>query len=119
MEHLNRVCKEAMKRLGVNKTEKGVQRVGKIIGVIDTVLSNYDKSLNISTLSGAHSRATSDTDLSIILKEISIRSQVFDFILKRKHMQFLKIQMNIMNKIDHEELKTWMIMHMNVLVNGF
>ena len=24
MEHLNRVCKEAMKRLGPNKTEKGV-----------------------------------------------------------------------------------------------
>ena len=55
-----------MKRLGANKTEKGVQRVGKIVGVIDTVLSNYDKCLNISTLSGAHSRATSDTDLSII-----------------------------------------------------
>ena len=25
MEHLNRVCKEAMKKLGANKTEKGVQ----------------------------------------------------------------------------------------------
>ena len=25
---------------------------------------------------------------------------------------------NIVNKIDHEELKTWMIMHMNVLVNS-
>ena len=31
-EHLNRTCKEAIKALGSNKTEKGVVRVGKALG---------------------------------------------------------------------------------------
>ena len=54
MEHLNRLCKEAIINLGSNKTEKAIQRVGKVIGVIDSVLAQYDKLYHVSATSGAH-----------------------------------------------------------------
>ena len=44
MEHLNRLCKEAIKNLGSNKTEKAIQQVGKVISVNNSVnnsMTNY------------------------------------------------------------------------------
>ena len=37
MEHLNRVCKDALRGLGANKTPKAIQRVGKCVGVLKSM----------------------------------------------------------------------------------
>ena len=36
-EHLNKICKDAVRALGSNKTEEGVIRVGKALGTTITV----------------------------------------------------------------------------------
>ena len=46
MEHLNRVCKEAIKGVGANKTSETVQRVGKVVGVLADVTKNFDESVH-------------------------------------------------------------------------
>lgn len=38
MEHLNRVCKEAVLNLGSHKTPRALERVGKCVGVIAELL---------------------------------------------------------------------------------
>ena len=90
-----------------------------IIGVLDNVLSNYDKHYHVPPTSGAHSRATYDKDLSIIVREISERSKVFSIVPGRKHATFKSVQMNIIGRVKYDNLKSWMIMHMNFIVNGF
>ena len=40
-EHLNRVCKDAVRGLGTNQTEKSIGRVGKALGTLSPVLDQY------------------------------------------------------------------------------
>ena len=42
MEHLNRVCKNAMKGLGANKTPQSISRISNALGTIIPVLDNFD-----------------------------------------------------------------------------
>ena len=41
MEHLNRVCKNSIKGLGANKTEKAIQRAVKAIGKSSAVVEIF------------------------------------------------------------------------------
>lgn len=42
LEHLNRLCKDAVAGLGSNKTETAITRVGKCIGPLSRFLTNFD-----------------------------------------------------------------------------
>ena len=42
-EHLNCLCKTAVKGLGANKTEECIQRVAKAIGTMDPLLEQFDR----------------------------------------------------------------------------
>ena len=50
MEHLNRLCKEAIKGLGANKTPSAIKRIGDAIGPLHTILENFDDSVLCSSL---------------------------------------------------------------------
>ena len=41
-EHLNRLCKEAVKALGSNKNEKGIIRAGKALGTLSPILRHFN-----------------------------------------------------------------------------
>ena len=45
MEHLNRICKEAVRTLASNKTPLAIQRAAKCVGVLDALLDEYDRDL--------------------------------------------------------------------------
>ena len=55
MEHLNRVCKEAIAGLGVNKTKKAIIRVGNSLGMICPVLAQFDSDDKIPECSSIRS----------------------------------------------------------------
>ena len=55
-ENLNRLCKEAIKGLGANKTKSGIIRVGKVLNTIDTIITNCDIENDIIPPSGKHSK---------------------------------------------------------------
>uniref|UniRef100_A0A1X7TUB5 DUF6589 domain-containing protein n=1 Tax=Amphimedon queenslandica TaxID=400682 RepID=A0A1X7TUB5_AMPQE len=42
LEHLNKICKQAVSTLGANKTKAALQQVGQCIGVLHSLLSQYD-----------------------------------------------------------------------------
>ena len=46
------MCKTVIEKLGANKTEKAIQWAGKVIGVLDKVLSNFDGHYDVSISSG-------------------------------------------------------------------
>lgn len=75
MEHLNRLCKEAIKGLGANKTPSAIKRIGDAIGPLHAVLENFDDSVLHSNLDTSHKVASSQKDrnkifqLSVVLDE--------------------------------------------------
>ena len=54
MEHLNRMCKNAVDGLGANKTANALVRVGRVVGVVDEVTKKFDEDNNVVTRSGKH-----------------------------------------------------------------
>ena len=68
MEHLNRICKEAVLTLGANKTKTALQRVGRCVGVLHSLMSQYDIDTKVADLSGRHSFPSADKDRRIQLR---------------------------------------------------
>ena len=101
-EHLNRVCKEAVKSLGANKTEAAIIRVGKALGTLSPVLDNFDMENDVTPPTGRHKFVSVSRDQEIVSKQLS-RSKVFCFFPKRKHCSFSRptslLDMHVKNKV--------------------
>ena len=69
-EHLNRLCKEAVKSLHSNKTKKGIVRVAKALGTLLLILRKFDSDNCVVLPSGKHSCASAEKDQSIIINEL-------------------------------------------------
>ena len=51
MEHLNRVCKNAVRRVGARKSEESLKRIGRVVGPL---MSKFDKNVLKRTDSIGH-----------------------------------------------------------------
>jgi L1 cell adhesion molecule like protein len=118
MEHLNRVCKEAVSGLGSNKTEKALVHVSKTVGAIDDVLNNFDQDNNINERSGSHKMASFSKYLTKVVRLLLIE-KVFKCIPGRRHNSFQKIVSNPIAYIDFEHLIDWMYQNLKFLIHGF
>ena len=117
MEHLNRVCKDAVMMLGSNKTPKAFVRVGKCVGVSDARLDELDYDLNLREISGKHTCANSDKNRNIIMQQL-LNAQVFSYEEDRKHSSFKKVPINIVSSMKHNEnTKKWMIVQLELIRN--
>ena len=108
MEHLNRLCKDAVSHLGANKTPKAIVRTGKAIQSMSEALHHFDKDNGIDLGSGAHTRRSEAGDLSKIVHEIHKKSSVFTNIPGRKHTSFPSITCNMFESIDQQKFQEWM-----------
>ena len=77
MEYLNKIAKVAVEGLGANKTEKAITRVGKAIGTMTGMIDTFDTVNNVPSVSGAHSKKSSEKDLNKIVGQL-VKSGVFD-----------------------------------------
>ena len=107
MEHLNRICKDAVSHLGANKTPNAIVRARKAISGIGKVLQQFDTSLSINDTSGYHPRRDMSGDLKKVVSEIH-KSQVFSYLPGRKHRSFQQINCNVFRSIDEKKFETWM-----------
>ena len=89
LEHLNRICKTAIKGLGANKTEKSIIRIGKALGTIAPVLDNFDHISGVSEVSGQHHVASAEDDLKLLL-DVLKNVAPFSNQPKRKYHSFPK-----------------------------
>ena len=107
MEHLNRECKAAISGLGANVTEQAVKRVGKCLGEIVKVTSNFDSQTGVNCESAYHTTRSEEKDFSALLQQLN-HSEVFRMKKSRKHTSFPKIKQNLMKKLDVKDLEKWM-----------
>ena len=108
MEHLNRLCKEAIVGLGANKTEDAIVSVGKAIGTLLPVLEQFDEINFVPNVSGIHCRSPSVKDTR----------QLDPFTPKgtrlRKHFKNIK---PLPPEHKPDKLLTWMKGHMKTLTS--
>ena len=108
MEHINRVCKAAVKLLGANLTPKAIVRVGRCIGPLMNATHQFDKECGIDPTHGTHSKASVKKDLQLVVKELSEKSKVFMHSPGRRHDSFKSLKGSILEKLEKDELMKWM-----------
>lgn len=69
MEHLNRVCKDAIQELKANKIPNAITRVGKIVGILDSVVKSFDDD---NSVAGKHKVVSYSRDMSVLQEEKSL-----------------------------------------------
>ena len=109
MEHLNRVCKDALCALGANKTPMAIQRIGKCIGVLKTVSDNFDEQTGVNDR-GSHTVVSAEKDRDIIIKELVTHS-IFNPRPGCCHLSFKKIDCTIFSKVSYGLMLQWMKEH--------
>lgn len=118
MEHLNRVCKEAVFTLGGNKTPKAIERCGKCVGSINELLEEFDCEVSLDERSGRHSIASAEKDKKLIIKTL-LGAQVFTFTSERTHSCFKDIKINLVPNLKHnKKIVEWMKKHVQSLLNS-
>ena len=106
IEHLNRVAKECIVRLGASKTPKAITRVGRAIGTIAPVLDRFDVTNAIRKQSGVHKPRSQEKDKNIIINCL-LHNKVFMSIPKRAHHSFPRPR-NVLHYEGNNKLLSWM-----------
>lgn len=110
MEHINRLVKTAINGLGANKSEKAITRVGRAIGVLASAIHSYDDQLGVPAQSGKHSTKKSQPkilkDLTAVVDQL-LECDVFD--QKHRHTAFPNLKANLMQTLDENDFKKWMV----------
>ena len=111
LEHLNNLLKEMLKCLGVNVTQKSVQRCSEAISALEEILRNMDSELGIDQPSGHHISAKDDKDFLLLVKEIHERGDMFTFTPERKYQKMSNFSRNILGELDFGQLNKWINTH--------
>ena len=110
-EHLNRLCKTAVKGLGANKTQQCITRVARAIGTIAPVLDNFDSDNGVIGHSSAHKVSNSDKDVKSVVTEL-LKNEVFQRIPGRYHPSFTKPRVPLHAKSE-KEIVDWISTRIN------
>ncbi len=69
-EHLNRIVKDGIRRLKMNKTDNMILKLGKTIGMTSLLLDNFDECSNVKKPSGLHNAPGFSEDLNKIIENL-------------------------------------------------
>lgn len=90
LEHLNRLCKEAVKDKGPNKSEKAISFAAKILGVLKPVTEQFDMQNNVAANCGSHTCPIRNEDRNLIINKLSPKNVYYSQNTKREHKTFPK-----------------------------
>ena len=110
MEHLNRVCKDAICSLGANKTQMAIKRIGKCISVLKAVADNFDEQTRVNENKGYHTVASADRDRHMIINELLTHS-IFSPLPGRCHSSFKNMDSSIFSEVSYDLMIQWMNEH--------
>ncbi len=108
-EHLNRLCKEAVKGLGPNKNVEGITRVSRALGVLEPILSKFDNDCCVPKSSGRHCIASQDKDRCTLVQEL-IKQRPFEYVKHRK-MNGISKPKSLLHKLSKDQLEIWISDH--------
>ena len=107
MEHLNRIFKSAISRLGPNTIGPSLHRTGRAIRPISNLQSHFDSVTNVPVESSYHSTPNTKKDLLEVIRILQ-EEVVYTDIPNRRFKNFKSVTGSVMNNVDDELLNTWM-----------
>ena len=110
MEHLNRVCKEAISGLVANITDNSIECVGRCIGRLEGILQHYVKD---NEDSGSHTKHSMTVDLNKTLTQLR-KSAVLTICPSRMHGNFPNFILK--RKVSKPQLLQYMYDRVNKLI---
>lgn len=115
MEHINRICKDAIGVLGPGNSEAAVERIGKSVLELSKVLETFDGENGVKSDTGHHCKKSSATDLKMIIAALH-DIDAAGVIPGRKHSHFKRHQSNANRKLKDKKYKEWILDHVKKLV---
>ena len=110
MEHLNRLAKEAIGRLGSNKTKEAITCVGKVLGTLSPLLDQFDKENHVPEHHGSHRPTQFNKDCNIVVRHLK-QSCVFTIVRGRTLANF-PAPRDVLFAKKHSKIQEWIINHL-------
>ena len=104
-EHLNRECKESIRGLGSNITDRAIQRIGKSLHSTVNILEAFDKNTGVAAQHGHHTIRSSSEDRKKLISSLCDRN-VFYYMPGRAHSNFPNFKAND-SKLSNEKFIQW------------
>lgn len=95
-----------MHGLGANQTERAMTRVGKALGTLYPLLSQFDRDNEVHEYSACRSIPSAEKDRDMIINQLQ-KSRSLSNLPSRKHSTFSKPR-DVLHAMDHSDLKQWM-----------
>ena len=108
MEHLNKLVKTSIEGLGASKAEKSIIRCGKMVGTLESSLTNYDEDNGVAGALGVHIKKPFDKDFLKAVQQLS-NMKVFKSTLGRSHKSFANIHKPLLKSINLDEVSEWIL----------
>lgn len=116
MEHLNRDLKTVVSHLGPNTLGPSLQRVGKALQTLREIQDHFDEETGTVAESGYHSYRKNTQDLNTVIEQLQ-GADVFKAVATRQHRQFPQITGSLIDEVNNEELKEWMILQLHNILH--
>ena len=112
------LCKQAIRGIGANKTKESITRIGKAIGPLAEVTSNFDRDVLTSSNNGQHKVASAKKDNNIVINELLNHAHVFEETKDRHHHCFKDFckKGSLFMKVSKKHITKWI--QDNVHVHG-
>lgn len=105
-EHVNRLFKDAVQRMGANFTEKATTRVARSVTFLEKLTSDFDSNSGISPPPTAHTTKDDKNDVHHIATIVKT-NKLLDIVNGRHHSNFPKMSKNPLNRLDWDKTKEW------------
>lgn len=106
LEHLNRRVKTVLHHLGANIRDSTIVRAGKSIGVVDTICSAFEDSLEVAADAGCHRMPSDEKDFRLILETL-LTKDVFKQFDGRTSSHFHN-SCTLLEQVDRSKLLEWL-----------
>ena len=84
------VCsnKDKQDGMGKNLTPKSAQRIARSSNNVNLMLETFDTSCQVKPQVLSHSKVSRNLDLQVMISDLLLRQDVFEFVPGRKHSAF-------------------------------
>ena len=113
LEHLNRRVKMVLHHLGANIRDSTIIRAAKSIGIVDSICTALEQSLEVEPDSGPHRIAGGTKDFCLILETL-LEKEIFKQVDDRTHTCFHHT-CTLMEQVEKSKLISWLKKSLNDL----
>ena len=110
LEFLNRIVKEAIKKLGPNASKRSIDRICHSMTVTKTLMENYDTAVKLYKASGKHVAKSASKDLQMVIDEL-LHQQALIKISGRSYHFYGGFKSSLLAGFDLQKMYNWINHH--------